>query len=449
MPFRPDPFLRRFEPLRRWRQRPLIGYSVALAAVALAAMLRFSLSPLLLGIPLFVFYPAVAAATAIGGTRPGLVGLLLSVVLANYMLHAPQLGFSLDAVSLFQTALFVLVSALIVVQIMLLNEAIERLARQADNSTAILESQTAGILAVDDKGRITLVNSAVERQLGYSREELLDKPVELLVPSELRPAHENSRHAFLQNPMPLRLGAGRDLHALAKDGSLLPVEIGLNPVTHGGRKGALATIVDVSERKNLEWRTQMLANEVQHRSRNLLTIIQALAQRMLPNADSQRFTDVLAAIARTHELFGTATTGSLRAIIEGELAPLRDQCDIALCDLLVTAKVGQDMTLIVHELVTNSVKYGALSKPEGRVRVTAAVEDGHFHLLWEEIGGPAVAKPGRQGLGGIILRDLAEGFADEVSLDYAVQGFRYALSTRLDRLSNVAPLHPKASGTEG
>src|SRR5439155_15606998 len=203
MPFRPDPFLRRFEPLRRSRQRPVIGYSVALAAVALAAALRLSLSPLLVGIPLFIFYPAVAAATAIGGTRPGLVGLVLSVVLANYMLHAPHLGFALDAVSLFQTALFVFVSALIVVQIMLLNEAIERLARQADNSTAILESQTTGILAVDEKGRITLVNSAVERHLGYSREELLDQPVELLVPAELRPEHEISRDTFMRNPVPL------------------------------------------------------------------------------------------------------------------------------------------------------------------------------------------------------------------------------------------------------
>ena len=449
MPFRPDPFLRRFEPLRRSRQRPVIGYSVAVAAVALAAALRLSLSPLLVGIPLFTFYPAVAAATAIGGTRPGLVGLVLSVVLANYMLHAPHLGFAFDAVSLFQTALFVLVSALIVVQIMLLNEAIERLARQADNSTAILESQTTGILAVDEKGRITLVNSAVERQLGYSREELLDQPVELLVPAELRLEHVLTRGTFMQNPVLRRMGAGRDLHALAKDGSLLPVEIGLNPVNQGGRRGALATIVDISERKNLEWRSQMLANEVQHRSRNLLTIIQALAQRMLPKADSERFADVLAAIARTHELFGTATTGSLRAIIEGELAPLRNQCDITLCDLLVTAKVGQDMTLIVHELVTNSLKYGALSRPEGRISVTADVEAGIFHLRWEERGGPAVAKPGRQGLGRTILRDLAEGFADKVLLDYAEQGFRYELSAQLDRLSNVAPLHTKASGTEG
>jgi len=215
MPFRPDPFLRRFEPLRRSRRRPIIGYSVAIAAVAVAATLRLSLSPLLVGIPLFVFYPAVAAATAIGGTRPGLVGLVLSVAMANYMLHAPHLGFALDAVSLFQTSLFVLVSALIVVQIMLLNEAIERLARQADNSTEILESQPTGILAVDDKGRITLVNSAVERQLGYSREELIDQHVELLVPHDLRPEHEISRNTFLEHPVPRRMGAGRDLHAVA------------------------------------------------------------------------------------------------------------------------------------------------------------------------------------------------------------------------------------------
>jgi PAS domain S-box-containing protein len=287
----------------------------------------------------------------------------------------------------------------------------------------------------------------VERQLGYSRQELLDKPVDLLVPVEVRSDHGAWRDGFMQHPLPRRMGAGRDLHALAKDGSLLPVEIGLNPVTQGGRKGALATIVDISERKDLEWRAQMLASEVQHRSRNLLTVVQALAQRMLPRAEGKSFVEILAALARTHELVGTATMGPLRAIIEAELAPFHGQCELAVSDLLVNAKVAQDITLIIHELAINSVKYGALSRPEGRVRIQGIEQETTFRLVWEESGGPEVAAPKREGLGKIILHDLAQGFGASVKIDYERAGFRYELAAPLDRLSNVTPINHKLRET--
>lgn len=445
MPFRPDPFLRRFEPLRRWQQRPLIGYSVAIGAVAGAALLRLAIVPFVDGVPFITFYPAIAIAAAVGGTRPGLLALLISAASANFLQHSPDVGFTLDQVSLFEAGLFILVSALMIAPIILLNKAIERLAFQVGNSLTILDSQPAGIIAVDDRGRITLVNSEVERQLGYSRDELLGRPIEMLVPSDVRAGHDMVRRSYLERPVPRRMGAGRDLHALAKDGSLLPVEIGLNPMTQGGRSGALATIVDISERKSLEWRTQVLANEVQHRSRNLLTVIQALAQRMLPKEESKRFTDVLAALARTQELFGTATTGSMHGIIDAELAPFRDQCEISDCEVLVGAKVGQDMTLIVHELVTNALKYGALSTPQGRVSVTCAAVNGTVRLSWQESGGPPVVPPRRQGSGKTLLQDLAQGFASEVSLDYAEQGFRYELVAPADRLANSDPVETAGS----
>lgn len=449
MPFRPDPFLQQFEPLRRWQRNPYIGYSTAFVAVAGATLLRLAIAPMVEGVPFITFYPAIAIAAAVGGTRPGILALALSAGVTGLLLDAPEFGLVLDKINWFELALFLCVSALMIMPIILFNTAIERLAAQVENSRTILESQPAGIVAVDDRGRITLVNSAVERQLGYSREELLDRPVEVIVPPDLRQDHEVSRDAFLDNPVPRRMGAGRDLHALAKDGSLLPVEIGLNPVVQGDRSGALATIVDISERKNLEWRTQALANEVQHRSSNLLAIIQVLANRMLPAAESKSFTDLLSSLARTNRLFGTATTGSLRALIEAELAPFQAQCSISDCDLLVSAKAGQDIILIIHELATNAIKYGALSTAEGQISVTGTVEDGVFRLCWQERGGPPVQKPERKGLGETILRRLPEAYATEVTIDYAEDGLRYLLVAPADRLSNVtqiASAHLKQAG---
>jgi PAS domain S-box-containing protein len=394
-------------------------------------------------VPLLPFYPAIAVATAVGGTRPGVVAVLLSTIAANFLLRAPELGFVLDGITLFQMALFTLVCALIIAPIIMLNHAMDRLSFHAESSIAILEEQPVGIVAVDREGRITLLNGAVERQFGYSREELLHQPIEMLVPPDLQSDHALFRTAFMQQPSHRRMGGGRELHALAKDGTLVPVEISLSPATQAGRVGAVATIIDISERKNLEWRAQMLSREVQHRSRNLLTVVQALAQRMLPPDESRRLNEVLTALARTHELFGTAATGSLRAIVEGELLPFRDQCDISVCDLLVTAKAGQDVTLIIHELATNAVKYGALAVPAGRVAISGIMDEQGFRFSWQESGGPVVAPPRRRGLGTTILEDVAKGFGAEVSLNFDPGGFRYELVAPLESLSNIAPIHAR------
>jgi PAS domain S-box-containing protein len=440
MPFRPDPFLDRVEPLRKLRQRPVLGYGIAVLAVGASAGLRLALGDILADVPFITFYPAVAVAAA-AGAGPGLFGLGLAAAAANFLFLPPAYSFSLGLVGIFETGLFMLVAGMILLLIVLLNQAIDRLWNQAETGKLILESQPAGIVAVDSEGKITLVNSAVERQLGYAREELLDHPVEMLVPSPLRTDHVASRLGFIEHPEPRRMGAGRDLHAVTKAGSLLPVEIGLNPVHQNGRDGALATIVDISERKKLEWRMQVLSNEVRHRSRNLLTIVQALAHKMLPAEAAQEFLKTLAALGRTHDMFGASTTAPLRGIVEGELAGFRDQARIQGCELLLTARAAQDFTLILHELVTNSIKYGALSGADGRVTVTGRVGgEGLLRFSWKEAGGPPVGEPERQGLGRTILHDLALGFATQVAIDYSPEGLSYRLSAPAARIANVAEL---------
>src|SRR5207244_12944716 len=108
------------------------------------------------------------------------------------------------------------------------------------------------MLMVDDRGRITLVNAQAESLFGYSREELLEQPVELLVPHRYRAAHPDLREGFFGHPTTRPMGAGRDLYGLRKDGSELPIEIGLNPIETAEGPFVLASIIDITERKAAE-----------------------------------------------------------------------------------------------------------------------------------------------------------------------------------------------------
>ncbi len=114
----------------------------------------------------------------------------------------------------------------------------------------------------DPAGRIVLVNREIERQFGYSREELLGQAVELLVPDSARAHHESFRKGFIGNPQVRAMGAGRDLYGKRKDGSAVPVEIGLTPVITREGMFVLATIVDITARKKAEADRQTLEEQL-------------------------------------------------------------------------------------------------------------------------------------------------------------------------------------------
>ena len=111
-------------------------------------------------------------------------------------------------------------------------------------------------------GMILLVNAQIERQFGYSRKELLGKSVEMLVPKSSRATHHSDRAEFHNKPEPRQMGAGRELFGVRKDGQLISVEIGLNPIHTASGMRVLASVVDITDRKRIEEqlrRTELLA----------------------------------------------------------------------------------------------------------------------------------------------------------------------------------------------
>src|SRR5438045_1168601 len=106
----------------------------------------------------------------------------------------------------------------------------------------------SGMIVIVQTGTILLVNREVERLFGYETAEMLGQPIEMLVPARFRDGHPGLRSRYFGEPRARPMGAGRDLYGLRKDGSEVPVEIGLNPVPTQARLLVLASVVDISAR---------------------------------------------------------------------------------------------------------------------------------------------------------------------------------------------------------
>ncbi len=116
----------------------------------------------------------------------------------------------------------------------------------------IFTSAAEGILICDNRGVILLANPRTLDLFGYSKEELVGKSLEILLPDDLKKTHKKHRDQYLMKPNPRAMGAGLDLHGRKKNGEVFPLEISLNPFEYGERSLTAAFIIDITERKRLE-----------------------------------------------------------------------------------------------------------------------------------------------------------------------------------------------------
>jgi two-component sensor histidine kinase/integral membrane sensor domain MASE1 len=186
---------------------------------------------------------------------------------------------------------------------------------------------------------------------------------------------------------------------------------------------------DYLGRKDAEKIQKTLIGEIQHRSNNLLAIIQAIAHRSFSgerssNEEGRAFEARLQALARANrELIKSNWTGvNLREIVRLELEAFVERTLVEGMDITVGPQLAQNLSLALHELATNAAKYGALSDRNGKVRISWTIvregESSKLKLKWQERGGPQVAQPTRQGFGTALLKAI---FPD-ARFDYAVEG---------------------------
>jgi len=127
-----------------------------------------------------------------------------------------------------------------------------------------VEASPGGVLMINGAGEIILMNRELERQFGYERTELIGHPVEMLLPHAVRAAHVDVRRSFFDSPAVRSMGAGRELFGQRKDGTQFPVEIGLNPIQSDDGLIVLASVVDISTRKQAERAIETQKEQLQH-----------------------------------------------------------------------------------------------------------------------------------------------------------------------------------------
>lgn len=191
----------------------------------------------------------------------------------------------------------------------------------------------------------------------------------------------------------------------------------------------------------------ILNRELSHRMKNTLAIVQAIATQTLRNASdlagaSDTLSARLVALGRAHDLLltGESESADMRAIIEGALELHDDRQSGRFTlegpDLRVGEAAALSLALMIHELATNAAKYGALSRPQGRVRIGWAISgqagEETVQLRWQESGGPPVTPPTRKGFGSrLIERGLSGAVGGEVVTDYRPEGLTCTLTAPL------------------
>lgn len=311
----------------------------------------------------------------------------------------------------------------------------------------LIESAPNGLLVIDAQGRIVFLNTYVERILGYQPDELLGQSVDVLVPERLRGRHSGLRHAFASDPRERPMGVGRDLPARRRDGTELPVEIGLKPIRSAGHDFVLIVLVDISERKRVEERQRLLIGELNHRIQNLFAVVQSVALHSLGGNRSlldarEVFIDRLQSLGRAYTMMTEQQWrgAPLRQILTAETSAFADRVSLEGVDLMVRQNAAQSFALLLHELTTNAVKYGALSAPGGRIEVRWQVDrdrhPGLFVLSWQESGGPEVALPTRTGYGRKIIEDTMRRIGKH-QIEYAPAGLKYRMEAPIEKVGWV------------
>ncbi|WP_363351511.1 PAS domain S-box protein [Methylocystis echinoides] len=400
------------------------------------------------GFSTIAFLPAIAVATAVGGLTAGLFATFLAASLARLLFLGPPIFEVPDARIAGSLLFFVLVSAATGNVIVILNEAIERVAGEAKRERTLIESAPNGVVVVGRTGKIVAVNASAEKLFSYSREELLGQGVEMLVPQKSSTAHRHMRENYQRSPETRPMGAGRDLRARRKDGTEFPVEIGLNPIEWGKEPAVLATVTDITERKLHEEKQQTLAMELEHRVGNFFALILAIVRRTLTKGRTvseaeEILTQRVRSLAKVHAIAAEATFKriSMDRLLAAAIAGFKDQVTYTGVDLPLNASAAQAFAFVVNELIGNALKHGALSTPTGRVSIDKRLEHSDekdwIVFEWHESGGPPVTAASRKGFGSFIIEEWPKQFNGKASVSFNPKGLVYQLELPLASVTDV------------
>ncbi|MDH4744122.1 response regulator [Sphingomonas sp. CBMAI 2297] len=319
------------------------------------------------------------------------------------------------------------------------------IARQRDQLAAALgriqahsDNSPLAIVEFDADLRVIGWSNGAERLFGWSAGEVLGRRAAKL--DWLDPANGAAVELVLgQMVEGHELRRVETLRANDKGGTLLDCECYCSALFEGDRLVSVSVqILDVTERKRAEATQRLLIGELNHRVKNTLASVQAIATQTLrhsagPSDFAPTFIGRIHALARAHSLLSATTWqgARLRELIEGQLQlgtidPQR--LSFAGPEIELSPEPALHLALVLHELGTNANKYGALSNEAGRVRLEWRLRGTMLELEWAESGGPAVAAPSRRGFGTALIERSLKAEGGSAVASFVPAGLRWILT---------------------
>jgi PAS domain S-box-containing protein len=308
---------------------------------------------------------------------------------------------------------------------------------------AIVEGSDDAIVSKRLDGIITTWNSGAERLFGYTADEVIGKSVTILLPAD----RHNEEPGILEC---IRRGERVDHYETVrqrKDGSLVEISLTVSPIKDAEGKviGASKIARDISERKRAQELQALLLNEMKHRIKNTLVIVQAIAMRTFHRSSAderETFAGRLQALAGAHDLLTLESwnRASVRALVASVLDPFQESHRGQFLingpdDVWLTANKSLPLAMALHELATNAVKYGSLSNATGRVRIgwdlSPNTPSDRVTLYWHESGGPPVKAPEHKGFGTLLIERALQAELGGARIEFAPQGIICTLDVSL------------------
>ena len=302
-------------------------------------------------------------------------------------------------------------------------------------------------------GSVFFLNDAAYRLVG-----LTPDVIDTVSITDFFPAEEAEAVRTEVLPAVARDGrwSGERLFRHFQTGELIPVLYTVFPVVdHDGTLMGYGTVTrDFRERKRAEEQQQLLNNELSHRLKNVLAVVQSVTAQTLRQAEdlpsaNEALSARLAALGQATDVLTAKSWASadLRQVVERALMPhgdIGERIHVSGPAIMLLPQVTLALALALHELATNAAKYGALSTPQGRIDLSWRVTTGsngnepRFILSWQELGGPEVRQPSRRGFGSMMIeRSLRSYFRGKAQVEYPPSGLTFKLDGPLSDAGTV------------
>jgi PAS domain S-box-containing protein len=424
------------------------AYVLALVAVCVATVLRLAIDPYVVGAQFITFFPAIVITTLISGFGAGFLCAVLSTAAADFFVLSPRFSFVPESsAELVDLLLFGPLAAYLVIIIARMRSAIER--EQAERSWRASKNRLqlaldAALLAwwqYDPCRRVVSGDRRLREIFNLSAEEAsLEEIMKRIDPHDAERVSADREAALAStDPRPYTT----QYRIRQRDGGVRWVEVhGLSDFKGAGSEpqavSIVGTVQDITERKQQEEREHLLMREINHRAKNMLSVVHSIAQQTAtrnPEDFIESFSERIQALSANQDLLirnewkGVGVDDLARA----QLAPFADLIGSRIVvhgpTLRLNAASAQAIGLAFHELATNAGKYGALSKDTGRLDIGWSTDAETFKMSWTERDGPPVCAPQRRGFGAVVMQEMAERSLDgKVDLEYAPSGVTWRLT---------------------